>query len=94
MKCETPIYKGFARGLPSRDTHPGSHPDTHHLGESEVNSNEVRPHSSVVQVTVRFSRAGDQIGECLGEYLGECLLMRIPLFIGLSACLGEYGEGC
>jgi len=33
VKCETPVYKGFARGLPSRDTHPGSHPGTHHQGE-------------------------------------------------------------
>ena len=51
MKRETPICKGFARGLPSRDTHQDSHPVTHHQGESEVNSNELRPHSSVVQVT-------------------------------------------
>ena len=51
MKHETPICKGFARGLPSRDTHQDSHPDTHHQGESEVNSYELRPHSSVVQVT-------------------------------------------
>jgi hypothetical protein len=55
--------------------------------ESEAHSK-----SSVVQVTVRFSRAGDQIGECLGEYPGECLLTRIPLFVGLSAWSGEYGE--
>ena len=46
-----PICKGYARGFPSRDTHQDSHPDTHHQGESEVNSNELRPHSSVVQVT-------------------------------------------
>jgi hypothetical protein len=51
MKRETPICKGFARGLPSRDTHQDSHPVTHHQGESEVNSNELRPQSSVVQVT-------------------------------------------
>ena len=51
MKHETPIYKGFARGFSSRDTHQDSHPVTHHQGESEVNSNELRPHSSVVQVT-------------------------------------------
>ena len=51
MKRETPVYKGFERGLPSRDTHQDSHPDTHHQGESEVNSYELRPHSSVVQVT-------------------------------------------
>ena len=51
MKRETPVCKGFERGSPSRDTHQDSHPDTHHQGESEVNSNELRPHSSVVQVT-------------------------------------------
>ena len=46
MKCETPIYKGFARGVPSQDTHQDSHPDTHQPGESEAHSK-----SSVVQVT-------------------------------------------
>ena len=51
MKRETPVYKGFERGSPSRDTHQDSHPDTHHQGESEVNSYELRPQSPVVQVT-------------------------------------------
>ena len=51
VKCETPVYKGFARGLPSRDTHPDSHPDTHHQGEPEVRPNEPRLKITVVQVT-------------------------------------------
>ena len=51
MKRETPVYKGFERGSPSRDTHQDCHPDTHHQGESEVNSYELRPQSPVVQVT-------------------------------------------
>jgi len=38
-KRETPIYKGFARGSPSRDTHPDSHPGTHLQGD------ELRPKS-------------------------------------------------
>jgi len=50
-KREMPIYKDFARGLPSRDTHQGSHPGTHHLGEFEVRPNEPRLKITVVQVT-------------------------------------------
>ncbi len=41
----------------------------------------------------RFSRSGDQFGEYPGEYAGEYLIFQIPLYIGLSALLGEYGEG-
>ena len=33
------------------------------------------------------------LGECLGEYLGEYQISSIPLYIGISAWLGEYGEG-
>ena len=50
-KRETPVYKGFPGGSSSRDTHPGSHPGTHHLGEFEVRPNEPRPKITVVQVT-------------------------------------------
>ena len=39
-------------------------------------------------------RVGEHVGEVQGEYLGECLILPIPLFIGVSAWLGEYGEGC
>ena len=39
-----------------------------------------------------YSRSGDQLGERLGEYLGEYQIFSIPLFIGISAWLGEYGE--
>ena len=43
VKRETPIYKGFPGGSPSRDTHQDSHPGTHHQGE-------LHPKSPVVQV--------------------------------------------
>ena len=33
------------------------------------------------------------IGELVGEGLGEYLIFRNALYIGLSALLGEYGEG-
>jgi hypothetical protein len=39
------------------------------------------------------SHVGDWLGEQPGEYVGEYLIFSIPLFIGLSALLGEYGEG-
>ena len=32
---------------------------------------------------------GEHLGECLGEYLK----FQNALYIGLSALLGEYGEG-
>ena len=32
-------------------------------------------------------------GECPGECPGEYLKFRNALYIGLSALLGEYGEG-
>ena len=39
------------------------------------------------------SNIGDWLGEFPGEYVGEYLISSIPLSIGLSALLGEYGEG-
>ena len=39
------------------------------------------------------SHVGDWSGEHLGEYVGEYLIFSNPLSIGLSALLGEYGEG-
>ena len=40
-----------------------------------------------------FWGAVHQLGEYPGEYAGEYLIFQIPLNIGISALLGEYGEG-
>ena len=77
-KRETPIYKGFVRGLPSRDTHQDSHPGTHHLGEFEVRPNEPRPKITVVQVTC---------------WVSVWVSVRVSVFWCESLCLSAFQRG-
>ena len=71
---------------------------TYSPGHSPTCSPQTSPSCHFTSETCRSlrpknSHVGDWPGDYLGEYAGEYLKSSNPLFIGLSAMSGEYGEG-
>lgn len=86
---QMPVCRDFAGYLPSLHTHPDTHPQAHHEAHHHTPSSQKCNASSELP----NPDVGEWSGECQGEYLGEYLISSFPLYMGLSAWLGEYGEG-